>query len=303
MTETRAFADLHLHSCFSDGTFTPEEVAENGARCGFSALALTDHDTVEGCPRMRAACERLGIQFLPGVELTSEIGDHEVHILGYEMDLGQARFLESMGRFQDVRQKRIVEMIARLNALGIPLREESVYSVAQCRSPGRPHVARALVQQGLCGSLDEAFERFLKKHRPAWVPKFKMSTGDAIRLVHNAGGVAVMAHPGLTRADEVIPTLVAEGLDGIECLHSKHSGPMSERYMALAAQYGLAASGGSDCHGRSKGKPLIGSVILPFDNAMELRSRAMARRQANAAGAASASLGGVVAAETEAAHS
>src|SRR5713101_10129651 len=124
----------------------------------------------------------------------------------------------------------IREMVARLNQVNVPLTAEAVFTLANCRAPGRPHVARALVQAGLCGRLDEAFERFLKKNRPAFVPKFKMSAADAIALIHDAGGVAVMAHPGLNRSDEVIPGMVEAGLDGIECFHSKHSPSASERY-------------------------------------------------------------------------
>src|SRR5207244_10386877 len=127
--------------------------------------------------------------------------------------------LGEVARFESVRQNRIREMVARLNELNVPLRAEAVFAIANCRSPGRPHVARALVQAGLCGSLDEAFERFLKANRPAWVPKCKISAADAINLIHRAGGVAVMAHPGLNHADDTIPGMVAAGLDGLECFH------------------------------------------------------------------------------------
>src|SRR5262249_54847719 len=140
-----------------------------------------------------------------------------LHILGYFIDTQNAKLLSEIARFQLVRQNRIREMVARLQAVGVPLQAETVFALANCRSPGRPHVARALVKAGLCFNLDEAFERFLKKNRPAWVPKFKMSASDAIELVHQAGGVAVLAHPGLNRSDEVIPAMADAGLDGIEC--------------------------------------------------------------------------------------
>ena len=126
-----------------------------------------------------------------------------------------------------MRQNRIHEMVARLNRLHIPLRAETVFALANCHSPGRPHVGRALVQEGFCASLDEAFDRFLKKNRPAYVPKFKISALEAIALIHQAGGLASMAHPGLNRSDEVIPALAASGLDGLECFHSKHTAAMS----------------------------------------------------------------------------
>src|SRR5882762_3073572 len=216
------FADLHLHTSFSDGTYSPEELTAHGHRLGFGALALTDHDTLEGCARMGRACGTAGIEFIAGTELTAEQDGTELHILGYLVDTQDSKLLGEIARFQAVRQERIREMVARLNEAHVPLKVESVFALANCKAPGRPHVARALVQAGLCGSLDEAFDRYLKMNRPAWVPKCKMSALEAIELVHQAGGLAVMAHPGLNRSDEMIPDLVAAGLDGIECLHSKH---------------------------------------------------------------------------------
>jgi predicted metal-dependent phosphoesterase TrpH len=128
--------------------------------------------------------------------------------------------------------------------------------------------------------MDEAFDRFLKKNRPAWVPKFKMLAVDAIQLVHQAGGVAVMAHPGLNRSDETIPALVAAGLDGLECFHSKHSASTARHYLELAAKYDLVVTGGSDCHGMNKGKPLIGSIKLPYEYVQKLKDRGAERRAA-----------------------
>jgi hypothetical protein len=258
------FADLHLHTHFSDGTFSPEEVVALGKKFGLAALSLTDHDTVEGCARMAAACAAAGIEFIPGTELTAEQDENELHILGYFLDTQNKKLLVEIAKFQAVRQNRIREMVARLNELHVPLAAEAVFTLANCRSPGRPHVARALVNAGLCSSLDEAFERFLKKSRPAWVPKKKMSALDGIELIHQAGGLAVMAHPGLNRTDEVIPDLVDAGLDGIECFHTKHSTATSQRYLRIADKYHLLVTGGSDCHGLSKGKPLIGTVKLPY---------------------------------------
>jgi len=265
------FADLHLHTNFSDGTYTPEELVGHARRQRFAAIALTDHDTVEGCLRAAAACREAGIEFLSGTELTAEQDGNELHILGYLMDIENARLLEEMARFQLVRQNRIREMVARLNEIKVPLRVEAVFELANCRAPGRPHVARALVAAGLCSSLDEAFERFLRKHRPAWVPKFKMSAAHAIELIHQAGGLAVMAHPGLNHNDEIIPAMVEAGLDGIECFHTKHSTTMAERYLEIADRFELLVTGGSDCHGMSKNKPLIGTVKLPYEHVEALK--------------------------------
>ena len=268
------FVDLHLHSRFSDGTYGPEELAAQADRCGLAAIALTDHDSVEGCADTARACGAAGIEFIPGVELTVELKGDELHILGYFIDTQNALLLEQIARFQSVRQNRIREMVARLNQLKVPLPEKAVFALANCRSPGRPHVARALVQAGLCGTLDEAFERFLKRNRPAWVPKFKMGGPEAIDLIHQARGVAVLAHPGLNRTDAVIPAMVEAGMDGIECFHTKHSTATAEHYLELADRFHLLVTGGSDCHGLSKGKPLMGTVRVPYRHVETLKARA-----------------------------
>ena len=276
------FADLHLHTQFSDGTFTPEELVLHAQKGGLSCIALTDHDTVEGCARTAAACAAVKMEFITGAELTAEHQDTEVHIIGYFLDTHNPALLARIATFQAVRQNRIHEMVAALNKMGIPLKVEAVFALANCRSPGRPHVARALVKEKLVGSLDEAFERFLKKNRPAWVPKTKMSALESVDLIHQAGGLAVMAHPGLNHNDDIIPELVDVGLDGIECFHTKHSTSMSEHYLEIAEKHDLLVTGGSDCHGYSKGRPLIGTVRLPYDHIERLHAARKAADEARA---------------------
>jgi predicted metal-dependent phosphoesterase TrpH len=275
------FADLHLHTQFSDGTFSPEELVAHAVQHGLSAIALTDHDTVEGCAATARECEAVGIEFITGTELTAEYNDTEVHLLGYFLDTQNERLLAEITKFQTVRQQRIHEMVARINELGVPLLLDDVFALANCKSPGRPHVARALAKAGLVKNLDDAFERFLKRGRPAWVPKARMSALESIELIHQAGGLAVVAHPGLNRSDEIIPGLAEAGVDGIECFHTKHSPAMSERYLEIAEEYHLLVTGGSDCHGYSKAKPLIGTVKLPYENVEKLTATVTARRLAN----------------------
>jgi len=276
------FADLHLHTWFSDGTYTPEEVVARAAELHLQAVALADHDTVEGCAAAERACGHLGLEFLPATELTGELDGAELHLLAYGIDTAHPELLAAMDRFQEVRQGRIREMVARLNALNVPLQTETVFALANCRSPGRPHVGRALVAGGFCSSVDEAFERFLKRNRPAWVPKFKITAADAIELIHRAGGLAVMAHPALNRLDPRISDLVEMGLDGLECYHTKHNAGAVAHYLALARQLGLLVTGGSDCHGMAKGKPTIGKVKLPYEHVECLKSE-LARRRNGAA--------------------
>lgn len=267
------FTDLHLHTTFSDGTYSPEELAAEARRYNLVAVALTDHDTVEGCTRMRQACTGSNIEFIPASELTAEINGIELHMLGYFLDVENPRLLREMARFQEGRQERIREIVARLRKMQVPLEEEEVFALANCKSPGRPHVARALIQRKVCSSLDEAFERFLKKNRPAWVPKEKICATDALEMIHEAGGLAVLAHPGLARSEEAIPALIEAGMDGLECFHTRHSASASEYYVGVAEQHDLVVTGGSDCHGMNKGKPLIGSIKLPYDYVRQLKQR------------------------------
>ncbi|MDB6056104.1 MAG: Error-prone polymerase [Verrucomicrobiales bacterium] len=271
------FADLHLHTHFSDGTYSPEELAGHAHRLGFGTIALTDHDTVQGCARMAVACAALQMEFIPATELTAEIDGDEVHLLGMFLNPTHPRLLVETAKYQKVRTDRIYEMVSRLNKQGVPLKPEVVFKLANCQSPGRPHVARALVQEGICRNMDEAFDRFLKKHRVAWVPKFKVSAGDAIALIHEAGGLAILAHPGLNRNDSSIPKLIEEGLDGLECFHSKHGDAASQHYLSLAEKYHVLVTGGSDCHGMSKGKPLIGTIKLPYSYVVALKEKVASR--------------------------
>ena len=273
-------ADLHLHTNFSDGTYTPEELAAHAHRLGFGAVSLTDHDTMGGCPRMAAACAGLGIEFIAGSELTCEHEGQELHLLGYFLDMGNQKLADALEKFQGVRVNRIREIIARINAMGVKLDAQRVFDLANCRSPGRPHVGRALVEAGICSGLDEAFERFLKKGKPAWVPKYRMIASEAIGLIHQSGGLASLAHPGLYRADHVIPDLVAAGMDALECFYTRHSTALTEHYLMLADEHRLLVTGGSDCHGMNKGRPLIGAIRLPSHFIEKLKARVAARRAA-----------------------
>lgn len=265
-------ADLHLHTRHSDGTYTPAELVARARELGLTTIALTDHDTVEGCPEAAAACAAAGLDFIPGAEFTAETGGREVHILGYFLDLAHAGLLAELHAAQEVRRRRIHEMVRRLNGRGLALTAQAVFDLAACRSPGRPHVARALVAGGFVRDLDEAFEKYLKKDRPAWVPKKKLSAARAIALIHAAGGVAVMAHPGLNHDDGLVPRVAALGLDGLECQHPKHGEAAVGKYRRLAGELGLVATGGSDCHGQSRQRPTLGTVRLDDAQVAALRA-------------------------------
>lgn len=263
--------DLHVHSCFSDGIFDPDQLATLGSQRGLRALALTDHDTVDGCELFATACAKNGLEFVPATELTSEYEGAEVHILGYYIDIGSALLRTALARAQTARKNRVKQIVMRLNRLGIPLAPEAVFASGKCSSPGRPHIARALVQAGLCAGYQDAFERYIGKNKPAWVPNQKMPASQAIELIHAAGGLAIMAHPGLNGAESALPGLIAAGLDGIECYHTKHSKAQTARYVRLAARHKLLVTGGSDCHG--EGEPLLGTVNVPYTLLEQMKSR------------------------------
>lgn len=272
------FADLHLHTRYSDGTYTPSELVAAAVAVGLSEISLTDHDTLDGWEEVGAIAAAAGIAFVPGTEITAELDGRELHILGYYVDAAHPELARELRQAQAIRRRRVREMVARLNAREIPLSVEAVLEAANCNAPGRPHVARALVAAGFCASLDEAFERYLKKDRPGWVPKAKMSVARALSLIHAAGGVAVMAHPGLNHDDRMVSRLAEMGVDGIECRHPKHGPAATARYEEMARHHGLLVTGGSDCHGTSKNRPTIGTVKIPCSWVEALRDRVSRRR-------------------------
>ncbi|MEE2615225.1 MAG: PHP domain-containing protein [Verrucomicrobiota bacterium] len=261
----KQFIDLHLHTSFSDGIFTPEQVANAASEMNLSAISLTDHDTIEGCSHLAEHCKKKGIEFISGTELSVDIEGNEMHLLGYFLDINNQRLIEETTQYQQNRINRIIELVAQLNKMGVDLQAEQVFNLAKCKAPGRPHLARALVKHGFCRSSNEAFSRFLRKGSPAWVPKTNANYRDAIELIHQAGGLAVMAHPGLNKIDNLIPNLVEAGLDGLECWHTRHPKSTTKRYREMATRLGLLVTGGSDCHGAEQGHPAIGTKQVPYD--------------------------------------
>jgi len=270
---SQSYIDLHLHTLFSDGISTPEEVAKEAHNMDLAAIALTDHDTIEGCQRQAEACVEYGIEFIPGTELSTDIQGHEMHLLGYFLDIENEELIQETTRYQENRTNRVHDLVQQLNSIGVGLHADQVFDLAKCKAPGRPHVARALVKHGFCGTMDEAFTRYLRKGAPGWTPKVNAPFEEGIRLIHQAGGIAVMAHPGLNKIDHLIPDMVHAGLDGIECWHSKHPKSTTKRYREMAARLGLLSTGGSDCHGPGKGHPIIGTVRVPYEILDEMKRR------------------------------
>lgn len=271
------FVDLHTHSTASDGARAPREVVAAAHAVKLAAFALTDHDTIAGLDDATAAGAALGIRVICGVELSAVEGDLETHILGLHLsDLTELE--HRLASLRDMRINRARRIVDRLNQLGIALSFDAVLKHAAGGSIGRPHVARALIAAGHASDFREAFERFLGNGKAAFVPKDKLPLADAIGLIHRAGGLAVLAHPGQLGTRERVSALAAIGLDGLEILHPSHSWDDSQKLDALAAEFALVRSGGSDWHGGADGSRSLGMMRVPAQWLADQDARVAARR-------------------------
>lgn len=260
----KGFVDLHLHTNASDGILAPETVLDNARNAGLSAIAITDHDTVEGFLKAKKLARKDTMEIVPGVELSGMHRESDIHILGYYIDYENPEFVKKIRRFKQSRYERGENMVAKLNDLGINLSMDTVKGIAGHSPLGRPHVADALLKEEFVHTYDEAFARYLGYHAPAYVPKTSMTAEEAIDLIHLVRGVAVLAHPGTLKHDEFIPRLIEMGLDGIEAYHAQHTGNDVVKYKNMARKFGVIYTGGSDCHGPRKGKLLVGSQRVPY---------------------------------------
>ena len=273
----RRFVDLHMHSTASDGALAPAAVARAAAVAGLGAIALTDHDTVAGVDEAREEGERLDIRVIAGVELSATEDGQETHLLG--LHLARIDELERhLAGFRDARRTRAEHMVERLNSLGIPITMASIETQAAGGAIGRPHVARALVQGGWVADHRDAFDRYLGAGRPGFVAKPRLGIAEAIRLVHEAGGLAVLAHPGAECSRARIEQLARLGLDGLEVRHPSHSPDEMARLGRIAEELGLVPSGGSDWHGAHAGPRTIGCMQVTADWLERQDTRLEARR-------------------------
>jgi 3',5'-nucleoside bisphosphate phosphatase len=273
-----AFVDLHAHSTASDGSRSPADLVREAGRIGLSAIAITDHDTIDGVSEAVEAARSIGVRVVPGVELSAVEGDHETHILG--LHIADPRPLETrLADLRLMRHSRAERMVTRLNELGVRIEFAAVLEQAGGGAIGRPHVARALIAEGWAVDFRDAFDRYLGSGRPGYVAKDKLAVSEAIGLIHSAGGLAVLAHPAHTGTRERVAAFVALGMDGLEVRHPSHSAEDILRLGALVEHFGLVPSGGSDWHGASEGPRTLGMMRVPE----EWLSRQDVRRAARAA--------------------
>jgi len=280
--------DLHTHSTASDGSFTPTELIRYAVTKRLGALALTDHDCVDGLNEAAAEGERLGIEVIPAVELSADHPEGTMHILGFFIDRRHEGFCGRLRRLQEARKERNPKIVQKLQGLGLNITYDEVVAASGGGQVGRPHFAKVLVQKGYVSSMQEAFERYLKRGAPGYVEKFRFSPQEVIAAIHDAGGVAVLAHP-FTLYKEPSPmlepllgVLTENGLDGMEVIYSTYSEGQSRYYRELAEKFHLLPSGGSDFHGAHKpGIDLgvgMGRLQIPFELLEPLRKKARGPR-------------------------
>jgi len=274
--------DLHLHTTASDGLVGPEALIALVRAAGIEVISVTDHDTVDALAEVENNSRPHGIRLIPGIELSAMWRKVELHLLGYFVDPADSSLLAFLRARREARLVRLQTMLSRLHALGIVLKKDEVLARAQDGNVGRPHLARTLVERGVVVSSDEAFERYLGEGRPAYVPRPDVTVSEAIRVIHQAGGLASLAHPGMHNRDEAIPDLLDAGLDAIEVYHTNHLPGQVLHYRRLAERRGLLVTGGSDFHGamaRDHG-PAPGIPCLPEVDFQRLEAAAKNRRAA-----------------------
>lgn len=267
--------DLHTHTTASDGSLTPTQLVEKAASVGIGTLSITDHDTVAGLEEGRAAAQRLGVRIIPGVEFGTNIGEEEIHMLGYLFDPAQPLLAKRLQNLREGRVGRAKRMVEKLNAVGVSIAWERVAEIAKGASVGRPHVARVLIEAGHAASVDEAFEKYLWRDKPAYVPRDPFSPEECISFVHEVGGVAVLAHPTwVKKLETLLPSLVRSGLDGIETYYGRYNTETVARFARLASKHGLVPTGGSDYHGfEGLAHAELGSVSVPPECLAALEGR------------------------------
>ena len=274
------FADLQLHSSASDGSDAPSEVVRRAARKGFAAIALTDHDTMDGVPEAAAAAAEHGIELIAACELsTLDDRERQIDILAYGIDVDDVAFQSMLQTIRSGRPGRAWLMVERLNELGYPVSWERVKTIAGSDNIGRPHIARAMVEAKVVASMKDAFTaEFILDGGRCYVQRVKISPADAIEQIHRAGGVAVAAHPGRTSlTEDEVASLAASGLDGIEVHYPRHSRAETTRFLELAGRHDLLITGGSDDHGDINEGRSMGRIRLPWPHVERLKE-AISRR-------------------------
>ncbi len=274
MTKDFLFADLHIHTYYSDGTASPSEVVDEAIKNGLVCIAITDHDMIEGIVPAQEAAKERPLEIIAGVELSSEFEGKDIHILGYFINIDKGPLVDKLELFLDERVKRMKQMIMNLQSLGIKdIAFEETAVLTKSRAVGRAHLALLLVQKGHAASFKDAFEKYLGPGRPGYAAKYQQAPFEAINLIHQSGGLAVMAHPMLTQKDEMIPRLAKFGLDGLEVFYPNCMPSVTEFYRKIAKKHGLLMTGGSDAHGTAKAHTYVGKEQIPYELVEKMKEK------------------------------
>ena len=265
------YADLHVHTVESDGTYTPAQLVKEAIQRGLSALAITDHDTVGSVAQALTEARETELEIIPGIELTAQQDNQEIHILGYFLDYQQQGLWDKLRLVQQNRVERVYKIVENLKKLGVELNAQTVFNISGRGTVGRMHIARALLLDGWVNSTSEAFRKYIGDNSPAYVCGFRLSVSDAIKLIRDAKGVAVLAHPYILDSDELITEFVDYGLQGLEAYYPEHSQSQVNFYLDLAKNLGLLVTGGSDFHGSVKPDIKLGTIKVPFELVEKLR--------------------------------
>ena len=269
--------DLHIHSQASDGTLSIAQIVEKADQLGLSAISITDHDTVAGIDMAIRESADLSVTIIPGIELSCVQDKRDVHILGYFIDYHEKELLDNLIHLRDSRASRAEDMVNKLRDTGLDVSYEEVKECAKGGAIGRPHIAQVLVKNGQVVSISEAFNKHIGAVGPSYMPKYVLEVTKVIGLIHDVGGVASVAHPGVSGVNEDFLLWLKEvGLDAIEVWHSEHTVAQTQQYMEMAHKHNLLRTGGSDCHGLGKSRGyVLGSVEIPDEIIEPLEARSL----------------------------
>ena len=274
------YCDLHIHSNASDGTFTSQEIVERAKNFRLSGIAITDHDTVAAVETASALAAKYGIDYVPALEISTSRLNGRMHILGYFIDPKNEELLSLTSEMAKSRVARIEKMCDKLRELGLRCDFDEVRRIAKNASIGRPHLAEHMVNNGIVRDMREAFRVYLADGGKVYITRLSPTPEEAISIIHNAGGLAVAAHPGVTTgAMDAIPQLAEFGIDGIEAYYPGHDHKKTQLALDYAKRFDLVATGGSDCHGTRRGDPLLGIFKVRYDILLNLRKRWEQRRR------------------------
>ncbi len=265
-------ADLHLHSRFSDGNLTPTEIVALAKEKNLAAIALTDHDTVNGIPEAMRAADACNLELISGIELSATWEGKDIHVLGYFIDIGCPALLQALQRFVAARRERAEKMVRILQSEGVEIGFDEVIAEAGEGAFGRPHIATVLMRKGYARNVYDVFKKYLGYDCIAYVEKFSVTPAEAIELIHSANGLAFLAHPSFYMKEKHYMHVIESGIDGIETIHPNHFPNSTEHFRRLVQRYHLLECGGSDCHGRADALQ-IGEFPVPYETVLRMKER------------------------------